>query len=90
MTVVSAAMRRRVLEETSSRRPNGTDDAIEEQDRKPGQRGSGLPARRLRALLSLLLLLTCTPRAGLGYIVLTKDGYSIENKVSARMVVTKI
>ena len=35
-------------------------------------------------MLWALVLLWCAPRAGVGYVVLTKEGYSVEHKLLAQ------
>jgi len=40
--------------------------------------------RRGQRPLWALLLLCCAPRVGLGYVVLTKEGYSVEQKLLAQ------
>ena len=51
-------------------------------ERSVSERMRGL-ACRARFSLHALLLLCCAPRAGLGYVVLTKEGYSVEHKLFA-------
>ena len=44
----------------------------------------GLKHVMRRAMLWALVLLWCAPRAGVGYVVLTKEGYSVEHKLLAQ------